>query len=200
VHAPLLSLPAIFQTSAETIPAKSAYLAPDPALTRNWRDRIAGDRGLRVGLFWRGNPDHHEDFFRSIPFERLAPLIGVLGCTFYSLQKPIPAETVPQVCKPLIDLTSLLTDFDETAAFVANLDLVIGCDSAPAHLAAALGKPTWLALPAAPDWRWLLDRNDSPWYPTIQLFRQRQLGDWSETVDRICTALSEITAKHRPDC
>jgi Flp pilus assembly protein TadD len=205
VHAPLLSLPAILQTSSQTpaatIPAEPAYLSADPALVERWRNQLAPDRQFRVGLFWSGNRDHYEDFFRSIPRASLAPLFDVPGCSFYSLQKFKPGEPASTIDDrfPLIYLTQQLGDLHETAALVSNLDLVIGCDSAPAHLAAALGVPTWLALPAAPDWRWMLEGESSPWYPTMRLFRQSTLGDWQPVFSRIAAELRVISAVPRTD-
>jgi len=201
VHSPLMSLPATFRTSLSNIPAETAYLSADPTRVDDWRRRLAADRLVRVGLFWRGNRDHHEDVFRSIPLDYFAPLFEVPGCSFYSLQKDAAGElaTIAGSRFPIIDLSDQLTDFHETAALTANLDLVIGCDSAPAHLAGALGVPIWLALPAAPDWRWLLEREDSPWYPTMRLFRQQRLGDWVPVFARAAAELRSLVAARRTD-
>src|SRR5208283_5534070 len=142
---------------------------------------------LRIGLVWAGSPLHPHELWRSIPLEQLAPLTNLKGTTFYSLQMGAPAEQV----KPLgtrvriIDLQGEQMDFADTAAIVANLDLVISIDTSVAHLAGAMGKPVWILLHYAPDWRWLLDRADSPWYPHARLFRQVAHGNWQDVVARV---------------
>jgi ADP-heptose:LPS heptosyltransferase len=142
---------------------------------------------MKVGLAWRGNPKHVNDRRRSIPTDALAPF-GKIDVEWFSLQKPTASPGFA-----VHDLTAQLTDFTETAALISQLDLVIAADTSVAHLAGALGKPTWLLLPVVSDWRWLLDREDSPWYPTMRLLRQKTNGDWNEVVTRIAEELKRLT-------
>jgi hypothetical protein len=168
---PLLSLPRIFHTDIATIPAAVPYLHANAADVRAWSRRLRRE-GLRIGLAWSGNPDHSRNRQRSIPLAQLAPLLQLQGATFYSLQKGSPTaqlRDLPATAK-LIDLDAEQRDFADTAAIMSNLDLVISVDTAMAHLAGALGKPVWILLRYVPDWRWLLNREDSPWYPTARLF------------------------------
>jgi len=181
---PLLSLPAHFQTTLETIPADIPYLKAPAAAAENWARRLAGDIPA-VGLVWAGNAERQDDWMRSCPPDALAPLLDIDGIRFFSLQKDGP----PVANAALEPLGPELTDFCETAAAIEALDLVISVDTAVAHLAGALGKPVWVILGAAADWRYLLDRNDSPWYPTMRLFRSPELGDWTSVVDQVATAL-----------
>ena len=155
------------------------------------QSRLASFGDQNVGIVWAGNPDHRNDRNRSFSLSRLGPLAQVAGITFHSLQKGDAARqaSAPPTGMNLIDHSADLTDFAETAALIANLDLVIAADTAAAHLAGALGKPVWVLLPFVPDWRWLLDREDSPWYPTIRLFRQKRAGEWSEVFERVAQAL-----------
>jgi hypothetical protein len=148
---------------------------------------------LRVGLVWSGNPAHANDRNRSIPFTELTPLLHQ-GIEFVGLQREVrPADEAALAGVPAIEnLGPALKDFADTAALVASLDLVISVDTSVAHLAGALGKPVWVMLPYAPDWRWLLDRDDSPWYPTMRLFRQTAAGDWKGVVARIADALKDF--------
>lgn len=191
VQCPLLSLPHVFGTTLESIPAEPEYLSADPQLAEAWSKRIDAPPGLKVGLVWAGSAGHLNDRNRSIPLARLARLREIEGVRFHGLQKgPAAAQAAADPPPlPMTDFDPLLTDFAETAALVANLDLVISVDTAVAHLAAALGKPVWLLLPFVPDWRWLLDREDNPWYPTMRLFRQKAIGDWDEVVERVAEAL-----------
>ena len=156
-----------------------------------WEDRLGPRDKLRVGLVWSGNPQHGNDHNRSIPLRMLLPLLDT-DAAFVSLQKdPRPADQAVLLERnDIVDLTAHLTDFVETAALINCLDLVITVDTSVAHLAAALGRPTWIPLPYTPDYRWLLDRDDSPWYPTMRLFRQGQSRDWDELVDRISAELA----------
>jgi hypothetical protein len=183
----LLSLPLRAGTTPDTIPADIPYLHPDPARLARLAPLLAGD-GLKVGLVWRGNPLHSNDAERSLPgLDALAPLWAIPGVRFFSLQKD--AGALPPDL-PLTDLAPAIDDFADSAALIARLDLLISIDSAPAHLAGALGVPCWLLLPARKaDWRWLHGRDDSPWYPDMRLFRQTQRGDWSGPVSRMACAL-----------
>jgi Glycosyltransferase family 9 (heptosyltransferase) len=189
-YCPLMSLPLAFKTDLNSIPvAKTPYLRPDPADVEKWRERLAGDKKRRIGLVWAGDPRHKRDGTRSIVLCNLAPLAEIKNTTFYSLQKGDGAKHLPPPGLALTDFTSELIDFADTTAFIANLDLVIAVDTSVAHLAAAIGKPVWLLLPYSPDWRWLLDRADSPWYPTMRLFRQKTYGDWTDVIRNVTDAL-----------
>jgi len=193
---PLLSLPLAFATELNSIPARTPYVYPDPELVEAWRQRMAGD-SLRIGLVWGGSPTFPHERWRCIPLELLAPLTNLDGTTFYSLQMGPSAHQVKQMGSRvrLIDLQDEQEDFADTAAIVANLGLVISVDTSVAHLAGAMGKPVWVLLHKSPDWRWLLDREDSPWYPTARLFRQSTLGIWHDVVARVETELRELVAR-----
>jgi hypothetical protein len=183
---PLMSLPLALGTELETIPARVPYIVPDAARVETWRRRLRGNT-RRIGLAWAGNPAHPRDRLRSIALEQLVPLWNVTGTSFYSLQFGSGAEQMKRLPPDvqLVDLGDELRDFANVAAIVANLDLVISIDSAVAHLAGALGKPVWILLNKGCDWRWFLERGDSPWYPTARLFRQTTSGEWQEVVKRI---------------
>ncbi len=184
-HCPLMTLPMVFNTTVETVPAAPAYLSADPARVAAWADRLPA--GRRVGLAWAGNSADAGDRMRSLTAARLAPLAAVPGVRWVSLEK---SPTAAPAGLDLFDATADLRDFADTAALIANLDLVIAVDTAVAHLAAALGRPTWILLSAVPDWRWLLGRDDSPWYPTVRLFRQPAPGDWPAAVAAVAAALA----------
>jgi tetratricopeptide (TPR) repeat protein len=196
---PLLSLPLLFDTRLETIPAKIPYLTPDPALVEKWKARFDAEPvgKLRVGLVWAGNVKNKHDRKRSMTLEQLAPLAEVADVQFFSLQKGRPLSSPPPMA--MTDWTGDLVNFDETAAMVSQLDLVIAVDTAVAHLAGAMGKPVWIMISYVPDWRWMLNRADSPWYPTLRIFRQSRVGDWTGVVERVKTALAE-TALQQPAC
>ena len=187
-HAPLMSLPHMFATTLDTVPADVPYLRPDEALSEDWAKRIGDGRGLKVGLVWRGNPEQAVNRVRSCPPELLAPLVRVPGVSLFSLQKG--ADPAPEW---LSDLGGELGDFADTAAAMSQLDLVISICTATAHLAGALGRPLWIPLAFAADWRWLQDRDDSPWYPTARLFRQRSPDDWEGVVARLAGELEALT-------
>jgi hypothetical protein len=188
LHSPLLSLPLAFATTLASVPARVPYLPVEAAAAARWRARL-GPAGFKVGLVWAGNPQHKNDRNRSIA---LAPLFGFAGIRWFSLQAGersadlgrLPAGTVT-------DLSDGLTDFAETAAAAAALDLVISVDTAAAHLAGALGKSVWILVPFVPDWRWLLERADSPWYPTARIFRQPGRGDWDTVALAVRHALEQ---------
>jgi tetratricopeptide (TPR) repeat protein len=188
-HLPLLSLPRAFGTRLDTIPAAVPYIRANPDRAQQWKSRLAEHDGLfKVGLCWSGRPTHSRDIFRSIPPQDLAPLERVNGVRFFNLQKG--ATTAPPI--PLVDHTSDLRDFSDTAALIENLDLVVTVDTAAAHVAGAMGKPVWILLSFCPDWRWLLDRADSPWYPTARLFRQPTAGDWSSPIREMLGAMQKL--------
>ena len=187
VHAPLLSLPGIFETELDTIPADVPYLWPAESLLRQWQQTLPGTGFLKVGVVWQGSPQHRRDRWRSIPLEHFSRLAALSGVQLYSIQVGAGREQIKafSAADRLVDLADQIHDFHDTAAILRNLDLLISCDSAPAHLAGAMGRPVWVALPYSPDWRWLLGREDTPWYPTMRLFRQRQPADWAEVFQRI---------------
>jgi tetratricopeptide (TPR) repeat protein len=196
-HLPMMSLPRIFGTTLESIPWRGPYLRADPQRAAEWRRVVdaAGDAGLKVGLAWAGNPRNWTDRGRSVSLESLAPLARASGAVFYSAQK---GEAGAQAASPpagmkIVDLTSRLRDFADTAALLSCLDLVISVDTAVAHLAGAMGIPTWVLLPQVPDWRYHLERGDSPWYPAMRLFRQDVAGDWSGVVERVAAELISRT-------
>jgi len=193
---PLLSLPLAFATNLNSIPAMIPYIHPDPARVTAWGERMAG-KALRIGLVWGGSPTFPHERWRSIPLEQLAPLTNLEGTTFYSLQMGPAAVQVKQLGSRvrLIDLQYEQEDLADTAAIVANLGLVISVDTSVAHLAGAMGKPLWVLLHKSPDWRWLLEREDSPWYPTARLFRQSTLGNWQDVVARVTGELRELVAR-----
>lgn len=200
VEAPLMSLPGIFGTMLANIPDKVPYIFP-PAQTSPKIEQLFshGGREIKVGLVWAGGPSAKNDLVRSCPWQCFAQLSQVAGVRYYSLQKGLSsADTVSLAERlPLTDLGDVLSDFADTASAISRLDFVISVDTAAAHLAGAMGKPVWILLPSVPDWRWLLDRDDSPWYPTARLFRQRQPGDWHELLQRVTAALGEEAAQRR---
>ena len=186
VHCPLLSLPLAFKTTLETIPASIPYLFSSAEKLELWRTKLGRKNKFRIGLAWSGNQNFWNDIRRSIAFELLRPIMSVNG-EWYSLQKDVRGsdnnslKSTPNI----IDHTQCLNDFSDTAALISELDLVISVDTAVAHLTGALGKPVWILLPFHPDFRWLRDREDSPWYPTARLFRQTQDGEWRSVIDRV---------------
>ena len=192
VQASLLSLPGIFRTTLEDIPATVPYLFADLGLVERWRKELGGATGFKIGIAWRGNPTHPNDRARSIPLSCFEPLASLPGVQLFSLQKGVGVEQLQEVAGrfPVAELGSRLNDFVETAAAMMNLQLVITCDTAIAHLAGALGVPVWVAIPFVPDWRWLLNRRDSPWYPTMRLFRQAKRGDWQGVFEEIKAELA----------
>jgi tetratricopeptide (TPR) repeat protein len=199
VWCPMLSLPGIFNTTAETIPT-GPYLRPRQPIVERWRSRLGDLRGLKVGLAWAGSPIHVNDYRRSIGLERLKPLLEAPGVSFVSLQVgPRAADLAALGPHAVADIASDLTDFAETAGAILNLDLVIAVDTSVVHLAGALGRPAWVMLPFCPDWRWLLDRDDTPWYPSLKLYRQDKPGNWDRVVARVAADLAAIVAG-RADC
>lgn len=193
---PMMSLPLAFRTTPGTVPADVPYVVPPRELVAKWRGRLEPYKGLKVGIAWAGRPTHKQDGERTVRLAQLARLGAVPGVTFFSLQKgPAAAEANPPPKGiAVVNLTAGLADFADTAGMVANLDLVIAVDTAVVHLAGAMGKRVWTLLALAPDWRWLRDREDSPWYPTMRLFRQRQLGGWDEVFARVETELRRLAA------
>jgi Flp pilus assembly protein TadD len=196
VWSPLLSLPRILRTRIDSIPADVPYLGVRPGIAARWRDRLSHMAGLKVGLVWAGNPHHVNDLRRSIELERLKPVLEVAGASFVALQVGPRAHDVAKLLPGTItDVSAALSDFAETAGAILNLDLVIAADTAVVHLAGALGKPVWAMLPFSPDWRWLLERADSPWYPTLRLYRQPAPADWDSVIARVAADLRELAAR-----
>jgi hypothetical protein len=196
---PLLHLPWAFGTTLETIPTTVPYLRGDLTRAARFRRRLSGLPGLRVGLVWSGDPRPNipeqalMDARRSVKLKDLAPLARVPGVVFVSLQKGAPAAQAAEPPEGMVlhDWTDELEDFTDTAALMTALDLVISVDTAPAHLAGAVGRQVWLLNRYDTDFRWLLDRDDSPWYPTMRQFRQVRPGGWDEVIERVAAALRE---------
>lgn len=201
VHAALLSLPATFNANLGNIPAKVPYLRADPRLVEHWRQELSPISGFKVGIVWQGNPKHLTDRRRSMPLAHFASLAWVPGVRLISLQKGHGTEQIRDVADrfAVVDLGSRLDEgngaFMDTAAVMKNLDLVISTDTATAHLAGALNVPVWVTLPDVPDWRWLMERSDSPWYPSMRLFRQPRRGDWATVFQCMTKALTELASR-----
>lgn len=198
---PLLSVPHRLGTRLESIPAPVPYLAADEDCLELWRERLAGYREFKVGIVWQGNPKFPGDRLRSIPLEKFEPLARVAGARLFSLQYGHGSEQLEPLAEAwgVVDLGDELNTtpgaFMDAAAIIKQLDLVIAPDTAVAHLAGALGAPVWTALPWLPDWRWMLEREDTPWYPTMRLFRQTRYADWDGVIARLAEALrSEVQA------
>jgi tetratricopeptide (TPR) repeat protein len=208
VHAPLLSLPRLLKTTLATVPAEVPYLFPDPGRVETWGRRLPPGRDFKIGVAWQGNPHHQWDRHRSFPLAKLAPLAGLPGVRLVSLQKGPGIEQLRAAPFPVTalaeDLDASGGAFEDTAAVLRHLDLVVTPDTALAHLAGGMGVPAWVALAAVSDWRWLLGREDSPWYPSLRLFRQARLGDWEAVFERMAAELrprqpgSEVWAKIAP--
>ena len=187
LHCPLASLPLALKTQPASVPADIPYLAAPAARIEKWRARLDALARPRIALAWSGNPAHANDRNRSIPLTRLEPVWSLAGPSFISVQRDLregDAGVLAGAAR-LVHLGDELADFADTAAVLALADLVISVDSAVAHLAGAMGRPAWIVLPFSPDWRWMLAREDSPWYPTARLFRQPAIGDWQSVVARV---------------
>jgi hypothetical protein len=193
--APLMSLPLILGTTVDSIPAEVPYLSADPALVQKWKQEIASFQGFKVGVVWQGSRKFQTDRLRSFALAEMEPLSQVPGVRLFSLQKGAGSEQLA-LCHSLFAIKDLGARLDETtgafldtAAVMTLLDLVITSDTASAHLAGALGLETWVALPHTAEWRWLSGRHDSPWYPTLRLFRQTQAGQWGDVFARMAAEL-----------
>ncbi len=193
LHCPLLSLPLAFGTELATIPAEIPYLHAAPKKVVEWRARLGEKHQFRVGIVWSGNPNHKRDQIRSIDLGAFLPLLES-GATLISVQKDIrPSDaTVLSEHSDIYQCGDGLADFSDTAALLSNLDLIISVDTSIAHLAGALGRPVWILLPYLPDWRWLLDRNTSPWYPSARLYRQNETRDWAGVITTVGNDLRKI--------
>ena len=201
-HTSPLDMPRIFGTTLETIPADVPYFYADPAKTKYWRDSLAGDN-FKVGIVWSGDPSCGNNNSRSCPLEHFAVLAGIDGVRLYGLQKGKANDQVEEIAGkmaiPILsgNLGADFEDFTDTAAVIENLDLLISVDTSVLHLAGAMGKPAWALLPFAPEWQWMLNRHDSPWYPTMRLFRQKKWGQWIPVFQRVAEELRIVSAKHR---
>jgi hypothetical protein len=185
-HCPLMSLPLAFQTTLSSIPIAITYIKSSHEKEHVWAEKLGSTSGLRVGLVWSGDPRHQNDKHRSIPLAELMAVLP-LGLEYFSLQPEI-RDSDRQALDDydrLVHFGPELKDFSDTAALCAQMDVVVCVDTSVAHLSGALGKPTFLLLPYNPDWRWLLERTDSPWYPTMQLYRQAQLGSWQSALEKV---------------
>jgi len=195
VQTPLMSLPRLLKTTLATIPAADPYIIPNPARVARWRDELADVTGFKIGVCWQGNPKYPADRQRSFPLEALAPLARVPGVRLFSLQKGNGTEQLAALADrfTVIDLGPRLDEstgaFLDTAAVLKSFDLVVVPNTAIAHLAGAVGVPTWVALPAGLEWRWLVDRDDSPWYPTLRLFRRGPADGWNDVFERMAGEL-----------
>ena len=197
VHAPLLSVPAAFGTTLNTIPKNVPYLSASKGATDVWGQRATeGREGLRVGLAWSGRTTDLAGRLKSMKLATLAALGSVPNVTFYSLQKWDPNQEAAAGAggMKIVDLTPKIFDFSDSAALMANMDLIITVDTAVAHLAGAMGLPAWVMLPFSADFRWLIGREDSPWYPSLRLFRQPRAGDWVSVVERVAAELRDKVA------
>jgi hypothetical protein len=182
----VLDLPVLFGTTVETIPGAIPYLRAEPGAVADWLARVSALEGRTIGLCWAGGARYQHDRRRSIPPEVLGSLADVPGVRWVSLQKnPSRMHDLP-----LVDWTADMNDFADVAALIATLDLVVTVDTAVAHLAGALGRPVWMLNRFGGDWRWLLDRDDSPWYPTLRQFRQPRLNDWASVIANVRSELS----------
>lgn len=197
VRAPLLSVPRLLGTTLETIPNSIPYIRNEELSSSL---SLSPSPLLKVGIVWAGSPNHRDNRARSCGLQWFTPLLDVPGVQFYSLQKGQPVEELKtyNTLGKIIDLSEQITDFADTAALITQLDLVITVDTAVAHVAGALGKPVWICLCSYPDWRWLLDREDTPWYPSVRLFRQSRYGEWDEVFLQVKAALSQWVTEFKP--
>jgi len=193
LHCPLLSLPFACKTVLETIPSATPYVRAEDRWLAKWSAKLGVTHDMRIGLAWSGSTVHRNDTNRSIPLAELSALFS-LPIDWICLQKEIrDADRLEMEKHPTLrQFTQELDDFSDTAALIELCDLVICVDTAVVHLAGALGKPVWLLIPFAPDWRWMLDREDSPWYPTVRLFRQSAIGDWTRPIERVVSELKSL--------
>jgi len=200
VHCPIMSLPLACKTTMQTIPAKVPYLVVPKDTIEKWRPKLNGAE-IKVGIAWAGNPNYPQDLDRSILLKNILPILGVKGARFFSLQKDLRRgdQEILAVNSEIVRLDQEINDFEDTAAIMMSLDLVISSDTSIVNLAGALSKPIWVLLSFNPDWRWLLDRSDSPWYPTARLFRQIDTGGWSTVIDDVCVELEKLVTAKKAD-
>jgi hypothetical protein len=197
-HIPVMSIPRLVKTTLKTVPREMPYILPPAIAHETWRGITRADalkegkKKMRVGIAWAGNPASHVDKKRSLNLEMLAPLAAAPNVRFYSLQIGPAAAEIEKSPFPIIDHTAKLTDFIQTAGLVANLDLVICVDTVIAHLAGAMNHRVWMLTYTPPDWRWMFDREDSPWYPTLKLFRQKTPADWKGPITQVADQLKKL--------
>lgn len=196
---PLMSLPGLFRTTPASIPNRVPYVTAEKALVEAWRSRIPDNGTMRIGVIWSGNPAQENNRHRACVLADLIPLGNVPGVTLYSLQKGPPASQLdsPPSGMEIFNLADGLVDFSDTAAVLELLDLLVTTDTGPAHLAGAMGRPVWVLLSAIPDWRWFLGTERSPWYPSMRLFRQERVGEWSSVIARVGLELRQAVAHHK---
>jgi hypothetical protein len=201
-HISLMSLPGLFGVDPDTTPAPVPYLRADPERVDYWRNELANISGLRVGISWQGSKNLKSDHLRSVPLTRFAPLATVPGVSLLSLQKGPGSEPLTKTSAKHMGVLDFggktAPEMADVAALMMNLDLVIAVDTSLAHLAGALGRPVWVAVPFAPDWRWFRDREDTPWYPTMRLFRQTERADWDSVFGRLAAALT-VTSRAKAE-
>ncbi len=198
-YLPLMSAPYALFAETQAIPREVPYLAPDAEWVQHWRGELTKIEGFKIGIAWQGSRDFGLDRWRSVPLAQFAPLARLPGVRLISLQKGFGAEQIAAVDFPVVDLADRLDEaagaFRDTAAVIASLDLVVTSDTSVAHLAGALGAPVWVALQFMPDWRFLLSRDDSPWYPSMRLFRQQAPGQWADVFQRIAQAVAQLRSE-----
>ena len=190
-HTPLLDLPKILGTTLQTVPAKESYLEAPSELIEKWKRKLSIYGGIHVGIIWGGNPNQKEDKKRSMDPILFKALLKITGVTFFSLQAGRVGEAMETFGPQVIDLMPEAVPFDDKAAVMMNLDLIISVDTSSAHLAGALGRPVWTLLSFVPHWRWMLERDDSPWYPTMRLIRQKKCFAWEGVIREVCQNLEE---------
>jgi hypothetical protein len=197
----LMSLPGAFGTSYENLPSSVPYLFAEKGVVGRWRERL-GDQGLKIGICWQGNP---YDIGRSFPLRCFQPLAAISGVRLISLQKTHGLDQLENLPSGM-EVETIGEEFDggpdafvDTAAVMSSLDLIITCDTSVAHLAGALGRPVWVALKHVPDWRWMLDRSDSPWYPTMRLYRQTIRDDWDSVFGQVAADVANLKAGKAPE-
>ena len=195
-YASLLDMPYLFGTTLKTVPADVPYIHADPMKAAHWRSALAGP-DLKVGIVWAGSSVHGNDRYRSCKLRHFAPLTRISGVRLYGLQKGEAAAQMDELARtvPVTNISKDFNDFTDTAAAIANLDLVISVDTSVLHLAGAMGRPTWALLPFAPEWRWMLRRHDSPWYPTMKLFREDRWNGWDGVFQRVAEELSLVVQR-----
>jgi Flp pilus assembly protein TadD/ADP-heptose:LPS heptosyltransferase len=198
VYVSLLDMPSLFGTTLETIPAEVPYIRADPTEAESWRTMLAGP-DFKVGIVWAGSSIHGNDRYRSCRLKSFAPLAKINGVRLYGLQKGDAAARMDELAGtvPVVNISKRFDDFTDTAAAIESLDLVISVDTSVLHLAGAMGKPSWALLPYAPEWRWMLNRPDSPWYPTMKLFRQETWNGWESVFRRAAEELRVIAGKRQ---
>ncbi|MBI9072785.1 MAG: tetratricopeptide repeat protein [Melioribacteraceae bacterium] len=193
-HIPLLSLPLIFETEVSTIPVQRKNIRPTKKACDKWSEIFHDSKKKKAGIVWSGNPNHKNDKNRSCQLTLIKELFKLENIQFYNLQLNKTDVSISEkiIKEKLIDYTSNISDFNDTAALIDNIDLVISVDTSVAHLSAAMNKETWVMIPFVPDWRWMLNKDDNPWYPSVKLFRQPKIGDWESVVNSIQNKLSKL--------